>query len=367
VFASKESNKNAQLPKPGSKADFADLSMLGSPRFLVTVDTEEEFDWRGDFSRTQHGTQHVPAIARFQLLCEERGIKPVYLVDYPIMSDPKAVDLFSVWIASDKAAIGVQLHPWVNPPFAEELTIYNSYACNLPAELEMEKLSRLHAKIVSETGVHPDMYRAGRYGAGGRTVGYLKELGIAIDSSVRSNFDYRGHSGPDYTGYPLNPYWMAGGDVLELPVTTVFGGALCKQGSLLFGKAFISETARSLLSRTGLLERIALTPEGIPLAKAIQAVDLAIDAGVGILNFSFHSPSLDVGHTPYVRTPEELSDFYNWWQIMFDYLEQRGIRPVSVPEIVSLKRHKSSMSAKSSNLPLARYPAHPLSAPQSGL
>jgi hypothetical protein len=366
VIASRGIISNTQLPKPACDADFADLGPLGSPRFLVTVDTEEEFNWGGIFTRDQHGTRHISAIARFQTLCEERGIKPVYLVDYPIMSDPKAVAQLSAWAAADSAAIGVQLHPWVNPPFAEELTTFNSYACNLPAELEMDKLSRLHAKIVSETGVYPDMYRAGRYGAGARTLGFLRELGIRIDSSVRSNFDYCVHSGPDYSSYPLNPYWMADGDVLELPVTTVFGGALRKQGRPLFSKAFTSDTARSVLARSGLLERIALTPEGIPLSKAIQGVDLAIEAGVGILNFSFHSPSLDIGHTPYVRTANDLAAFYDWWQTMFDYLEARGIRPVSVPEITRLKPLKSAVPENSCNLSLARGQALPLSAPQSG-
>jgi hypothetical protein len=366
VFASGGYDRDKQLPKPGSKADFADLSALGSPRFLVTVDTEEEFDWTRPFTRQEHDTQHVPHIARFQTLCEKYGVNPAYLVDFPIMSDPKAVDLLADWASNGRAAIGVQLHPWVNPPFVEEVSSFNSYASNLPAELEMEKLSQLHAKIISETGVRPAIYRAGRYGAGARTAEFLKELGIAIDSSVRSNFDYSSQSGPNYSSYPLNPYWMLGGDLLELPVTTVFGGALRKQGRHLFGAAFTSSTTRSLLARTGMLERIALTPEGIPLQKAIEGVDLAIEAGVGILNFSFHSPSLDIGHTPYVRNHADQMAFYDWWEKMFEYLEQRGIRPVSVAEIAALKPHKMHACQQSSDLALARTVSHPLSAPQSG-
>ncbi len=358
--------RNLQLPKPGSKKDFVDLSPLGSPRFLVTIDTEEEFNWTRPFCREGHGTEHVSHIARFQTLCEEHSIKPVYLIDFPIVSDAKAVAMLSQWAATDKAAIGVQLHPWVNPPFTEDVSLFNSYACNLPAELEMEKLSRLHAKIVSETGARPDIYRAGRYGAGARTAGFLKELGIRIDSSVRTNFDYSKQSGPSYSGYPLNPYWIENSDVMELPVTTVFGGQLRKQGQRLFDGVFSSDTAKSLLARTGLLERIALTPEGIPLAKAIEAVDLSIEAGVGILNFSFHSPSLAPGNTPYVRTEADLVAFYHWWQKMFDYLAQMGVRPVSVSEIAAIKPDKSIAAGIAGDLPLAIGAGVPLSAPQSG-
>ena len=93
------------------------------------------------------------------------------------------------------------------------------------------------------------------------------------------------------------------------------------------------DTSRSILARTGLLERIALTPEGIPLGKAIQGIDCAIEQGVGILNFSFHSPSLEPGHVDYVRNDEELAAFYAWWEGVFAHLAKRGVLPVSVAEI----------------------------------
>jgi hypothetical protein len=82
-------------------------------------------------------------------------------------------------------------------------------------------------------------------------------------------------------------------------------------GPLLFDQVFSSETMRSALARSGMLERIALTPEGIPAEKAIEAIDLAIDDGLPVLTFSFHSPSLAVGHTPYVRTEQQLELFYS--------------------------------------------------------
>ncbi len=312
-----------------------DLSRLGSPRFVVTVDTEEEFNWNGPFTRDQHGLTHVPAIDRFQRLCDANGVKPSYLIDYPIATDRAAIELLGRYADANRAEIGVQLHPWVSPPFNEDVSTYNSFACNLPVELEREKLTGLHRAIVSNFGVQPDSYRAGRYGAGPATPAILQELGIAIDSSVRARFDYSGYDGPNYAHHPQIPYWLVEGEVLELPLTTVFGGALRGAGDLLFSRLFAGANARAVLSRTAMLERIALTPEGIPLDKALHAIDLALEAKLPVLNFSFHSPSLVAGHTPYVRSEEDLAQFYHWWSEVFAHLTRSGVRPVTMAEIKS--------------------------------
>ncbi len=346
------------LLTPHTKPVFANLTDLGGPRFLVTVDTEEEFDWTGPFTRTEHGISHVPAISRFQTLCEKYGVQPAYLVDYPIATDPAAIALFANLAKDGRAAIGAQLHPWVNPPFFEDVSVLNSFASNLPAELERQKLTELYNAIATNIGVRPDMYRAGRYGAGGATTSILRDLGIRIDSSVRARFDYSPQGGPNYSESPVNPFWLSPGDVLELPVTTVFGGALRSSGDMLFGRTFSSDAARSMMSRTGLLERIALTPEGIPLDKAIEGIHLALAEGIGILNFSFHSPSLAPGNTPYVRSNADLEAFYAWWDGVFAYLSQRGVQPIMVSDIAAL----ATAAPSRGELPLASTPSNPLSA-----
>jgi hypothetical protein len=326
-----------------SNPDFADLSALGSPRFVLTVDTEEEFDWTKPFSREGHSTAHLKAIPRFQDMCAESGVRPCYLIDYPITQDAYGADLLSSYAHAGQAEIGVQLHPWVSPPFDEVVSAHNSYACNLPPELERAKLTYLHAAIVSETGVRPDVYRAGRYGAGVNTPQILKDLGISIDSSVRARFDYSSQGGPNYAQHPLNPYWIERDQLLELPLTTVFAGAMRSAGNVVFGEWFGSQAARSVLARSNMLERIALTPEGIPLEKALEGIDLALKEGVQVINLSFHSPSLAVGHTPYVRTAEQLDGLYKWFAGVFDHLQQSGVRPTTMDEIKAASRFNAKL------------------------
>ena len=332
VQAQSKGRENYRSP-PANRFDFAALTALGSPRFVLTVDTEEEFDWNKPFSRDGHGTTHLKEVPRFQAMCDDAGIKPVYLVDYPVTQDGFGAELLGGYAKAGRAEIGVQLHPWVNPPFAEEVSARNSFACNLPPELERAKLAQLHTAIISRMGVRPDCYRAGRYGAGALTPQILQDLGIAIDTSVRACFDYSREGGPNYAQHPVNPYWIEHGSLLELPVTTVFAGAIRAAGNVVFGHWFESQAARSMLARSNMLERIALTPEGIPVEKALEGIDLALREGVKVINLSFHSPSLAVGHTPYVRSHEQLEAFYGWFAAVFAHLEKSGVRPTTMAEI----------------------------------
>jgi hypothetical protein len=313
--------------------DFLDLPTFVSPRFVLTVDTEEEFDWTRPFVRSGYGTSHLKSVPRFQALCSDRGIAPCYLVDFPITEDMDGVDMLAGFANSGAAEIGVQLHPWVNPPFEESLSNTNSYACNLPEPLERAKLSLLYSTIKERFGVMPDAYRAGRYGAGRNTAAILTDLGISIDTSVRSRFNYTRQGGPDYTHHPVNPYWIERGRLIELPITTVFGGAMRSVGNMVFGQWFNSQAARALMARSGLIERIALTPEGISLPKALEGIDLALAEGVKVINLSFHSPSLAVGHTPYVRDERQLKQFYDWFAGVFAHLQSSGVRPATMAEI----------------------------------
>ncbi len=318
----------ARIEKAGFRPGFGQ-------RFILTVDTEEEFDWSKPIQREGYGLNHLSSLAKFQQFCENEGACPVYLIDWPVATSPVAADILGDAVARGCAEVGVQLHPWVNPPFDEEITNPNSFAGNLPAELEQAKFTRLRDAIEANFGTVPKIYRAGRYGAGPNTAAMLRDRGIAMDSSVRTKFDYSSEGGADYRQHPLEPYWLdADHTVLELPLTTTFWGMLRKQGDLLYPLMWRAPSLRGVLSRLGLLERIPLTPEGVSVEEAIRGVDIALDDGLPLLVFSFHSPSLHPGHTPYVRNEEDLDALYDWWRRIFAYLAQRGVRPANVQQIM---------------------------------
>ncbi|WP_137678933.1 polysaccharide deacetylase family protein [Aurantiacibacter suaedae] len=319
-------------PPPQALARFPD----GKTRYLVTVDTEEEFDWDKPIKRDGYGLEHVSRLAQFQQFCEEMGVVPIYLVDWPIATSALAGEILRDPVAAGRAEVGVQLHPWVNPPFSEEVSQTNSFAGNLPFALEAEKFARLRDRIEAQFGAAPLIYRAGRYGLGPRTAEILQTNGIAIDTSVRAKFDYAASGGPDYRLHPLAPYWLDDAHtMLELPLTTTFWGLLRELGDAIYPRLWRMPQARGALSRLGLLERIPLTPEGVGVDEAIRGIDMALDAGLPVLMFSFHSPSLAPGHTPYVRSAEDLARLYDWWRRIFAYCEGRGVVSSSAADVLA--------------------------------
>lgn len=320
-----------------SSADYIGFAANFQQCYLVTVDVEEEFDWDQPIKRNGYTLKTISAITDFQMLCDQFGVKPLYLIDYPVIDDPVGGPLYADLVKSGRAEVGIQLHPWVSPPFDEQVTQHNSFAGNLPLALEREKLLRLRDRIAQVIGVAPISYRAGRYGLGPNSIDLLCELGIKIDTSVRSNFNYSAEGGPNYAKSPLTPYWLnKQGGLAELPLTTIFSGRLREQGPALFRRIDDMPMLKSILSRTGFLERISLTPEGIGFDDIVKGIDVAIDDGLPILNLSFHSPSLRAGHTPYVTNQAEQEAFFECWRQTFQYLATRNIAAASLSTINSL-------------------------------
>jgi len=321
------------VPGPGDLVKFA--PGFGS-RFAVTVDTEEEFDWKKPFERYGHGLSHVPGIAKFQTFCENAGVSPIYLVDYPVACDARLNDVLGHAILHGRAEIGIQLHPWVNPPHDEDLSVFNSFAGNLPPALERAKFDTLRRTIAQAFGRAPRSYRAGRYGLGPNTAAIIAKGGITIDTSVRARFDYSPEGGPDYRNHPVVPWWIdRAAGLIELPLSTLYCGLLRRSGGWLYHAAAHVPRMRGILARLGLLERVPLTPEGVDIGAALRAIDVALADRLPVLMFSFHSPSLSPGHTPYVRDEAALEQLYDWWRAVFAHLHNRGIAPAGLSDVIA--------------------------------
>ncbi len=325
----------SDLPNRASESDAKFAPDFGK-RVILTVDTEEEFDWNAPFTRDQHGLKHVEQIPRFQEFCEEIGAHPVYLVDWPIANDPGAAQIIGDAVRRGSADIGVQLHPWVNPPFDEVVNAHNSFAGNLPRELEEAKFVRLRDQIERAFGSAPQIYRAGRYGLGPNSTDILRANGIAIDTSVRSLFDYSDQHGPDYTHHPVSPYWAdENRSLLELPVTSVFWGPLRSMGRRIHRVQRFFPTFFAGFSKLKLLERIALTPEGVTAEEAIRGIDVALSDGLPVLVLSLHSPTLAPGFTPYAQTQADVEAVYDWLRQIYEHLAACSVRSASVADIIA--------------------------------
>ena len=340
---------SARLDSPPDNDRYVRFPASFGRRFTIFVDTEEEFDWGRPLRRENRDVTAIRAMPAMHERMRAAGAKPVYLVDHPIAAAPEAVAVLRPWAEKGECTIGTQLHPWVNPPFDEEVNPFNSYTGNLPLQLQRAKLAVLTDTIERAFGVRPAVYRAGRYGVGARTAALLEEAGYTIDLSVRALFDYRRQHGPNFAQVRPQPYWVGDGGLLEVPLSAAFTGRLRRAGGWLFPATSGLPRIRSVLARTGLLARIALTPEDMPLEDVRRAIAHLLADGAQHLSISFHSPSVAPGHTPYVRTAADLAAFHAWWDGLFETLDAQGIEPASIEDVLAAAR--ASRDARESKVP----------------
>jgi hypothetical protein len=235
------------------------------------------------------------------------------VIDYPVASQPTGYEPLQAAAADGRAIIGAHLHPWVNPPHEEEPSALLSYPGNLPPDLEARKLRTLADAIEWTFGRRPTLYKAGRYGLGPHTGALLEREGFLCDLSVCPGADLGGDGGPDFTRFPPEPYWF--GDtrrLLEIPITAGFVGLLHRLGpschAALRGPLAWTRLP-AVASRLRLLDRLRLSPEGVGFEDHARVTRALFARGVRTFTYSFHSPSLKPGCTPYVRDDADLAAF----------------------------------------------------------
>jgi len=302
------------------------------PALYVVVDTEAEFDWDGPFARDQTDVSAMAAIGRAQAVFDRYGLRPVYLIDYPVASQPAGYEMLRPILERDGCAIGAHLQPWTTPPHEEAVTARNTFATNLPPALEARKIATLLAAIERNLGVTPRFYKAGRYGLGPHTIETLARHGIMVDFSVVPGLDLSAMGGPDFSRFKARPYVAEPSGILTLPLTRGYLGALHAAGPGL-DRAFSGRRLHwlhgpGMLRRSGLLDRSNLTPEGVTSAEQIALARAMLDRGYRSLVLTFHSPSLAPGHTPYVRNAADADAFLASLDTVFRTLfEEVGVLP----------------------------------------
>jgi len=82
------------------------------------------------------------------------------------------------------------------------------------------------------------------------------------------------------------------------------------------------------------MERIRLSPEGMTLDEAKRLVRHMAANGQRVFVLTYHSPSLEPGNPPYVRTPDDLRRFLDWLDGFYSFFreEMRG-RPATWREV----------------------------------
>lgn len=292
------------------------------PQLIVVIDTEEEFNWNKPADRSSTSVAAMQYINRVQDIFDDYGITPCYVIDYPIASQEESYMPLVKIFQDKRCEIGAHLHPWVTPPETEELIPENTYPGNLGKTLEYEKLKNLTDKIRQRFDFQPVIYKAGRYGFGLNTEDILTEMGYQIDLSFCPPVNHGQDGGPDYSLAHAQPFWFDDNKkLLEIPITGSFVGFAGSASKLLFDLAQTGKKIKmpGIFNRLGIVDRLVLSPEGFTPEEHIKVTKFLFEKGVRTFTWSFHSPTVMPGTTPYVNNEQELKKFLDSFHHYFDF------------------------------------------------
>ena len=299
------------------------------PVLVTVVDTEEEFDWAAPFSRANTRVTAMRHVSRAHKVFAKYGVKPTYVVDYPVAAQDDGVKPIEELYRSNVCAIGAHLHPWVNPPYSEMVGPSASFTSNLDPALQSSKLRALTDIIGERFNLQPRVFKAGRYGVSRTTTELVAGMDYLVDNSVCPRMDFTGAGGPSFVEFDARPFFLTP-TLLELPCTVDFVGWLGPAGPAVHRAASASVFDRlravGVLSRLRAVRRIMLSPEGNTLEEMCALARGLYRRGLRVFTLSYHSPSLEPGHTPYVRSDRDLETFLSCLDGFCDFFmdELRG-------------------------------------------
>jgi len=295
-------------------------------RLLVGIDTEGDNQWDAA-ARARQRFENIYALPRLHALFARHGVRPTYVITYPVATDARSADVLRALQAGGDCEIGAHHHAWETPPCTPEDIQRHPYAANLPLGQFEDQLARLTEAIEAAVGRRPVSYRSGRFGFSPAHVAGLERLGYLVESSVAPLF-YEAHKGgPDFVEAPLTPYFLAydsatrpgTSDVLEIPCSAGLSRRLPRRLQYLYARAPRPYTTKRVLRKLGVARVRWLRPSYSSLADMIAlARDLA-DANEPVLNLLFHSSEAIVGGSPYNRTEAQLAAFCDALERFFEY------------------------------------------------
>ena len=298
---------------------------------IVSLDTEED-NWHR--SRSDVTVENIKAVTWQAKFFERLGVRPTYFTSYHVAIDPCAADVMREVGDGSRGEIGAHLHPWNTPPLSEAFVPRNSMAKNLPAELQLAKIRTLTAALQEAFGKPPTAFRAGRYGIGPDTVAALVACGYHVDSSVSPFVSLEPvDDGPTFVGAPIVPYRLApghdvrepvpDGPIIEMPLSYGFNRGPFRvfdpvQRLLEAAPAWLH--LPGIAARTGLVQRLSLSPEFTSAADMLAVSARLLEHGARYLHISWHTPSLKPGLSPFTATADDVQRLYASIEDYFDRL-----------------------------------------------
>jgi len=323
--------------------------------FVLSIDTEEEWDWSGPFPKNDCSVENIQQLPKFQEFCEVLNIRPTYFVDYAIADNPEAVSALKTFSNNNLCEIGAHLHPWCNPPYFGETREKESHVINLPITQVEEKLDALIAVLNEQFNIMPNSFRTGRWGIDSKVIQLLAKKGFQVDSSMYPFYKNKYFNNEKVS---LNPYWPDYGNpmkhgsqrnIVEIPVTVGFNRK--NFSTMLKIYKIITHPLLSHLHLTGifwhtrLLRKIYLSPESTSGKDMRALIDSALNNHHPVIHMYFHSSSLIDGATGFMQGEKTYDIICNNIKHVIDYTQQKAnIRFCTISEAASILKQRENNS-----------------------
>ncbi len=317
------------------------ISVSPKTKILITIDTEED-EW-GEFTERSFKVENISQVPLVQELFEHYNARPTYLVDWPVATNSKAVDILKPILDRKHCAIGTHCHSWNTPPQNVPATEFTSMLSNLPYQEIRNKIANLHQAITDAFGKKPTVFRSGRYGFNSDVARCLIGLGYIADSSMTPFWDWRRFHGPDFRHISTYHYRYHKdsfskeskiGPLIEFPLSI---GILQKINFLhKFIRRTFSVPPFSKTKIIGFLEKLSihnlawLSPEKSDATTMIRLVNRFVTLKHSFLVLDFHSTSLLPGKSPYVRNNNDLKRFLKNIEQFLMYTQIKGYECITL-------------------------------------
>jgi hypothetical protein len=312
---------------------------VAGPRLkvVISIDVEEEGLFSGRYPRTPPGVTNVADLERLAFIPREFGLPLTLLVTYRVAQDPAACRVLARWRDGWGAEIGLHLHHWNTPPFADLGDPEPVASEKLPRGLLRDKFASLVSQVENALAVTPRSFRMGRFDAGPQIFSLLPEFGLWVDSSVApltgKNPDARLFLAPA-DPFPLEEMEPEGRGLLEVPITMVPVVA----GTPALAARLAAAAPAPWGARLGNLFRYGavagVQPAWYPLASMQLAARLHRRRGGRVLTLFLHSSELKPGASRLFPTEAAVGRFVAKLRAFLTWLAATGpVQGVTLGEL----------------------------------
>ena len=300
--------------------------------YTITVDTEEEWDWRSGWPTSGFGVANIARLPPFQDLCSRYGAAVTYFANYAVMHNPESRAIVLKLAKENRVEIGMHIHPWNTPPLSERspVSARDSFLHNLPPGLIEGKLASVYDLFVT-SGLRPTSFRGGRYSTGEVVQQFLRSRGFLADASVLPYTAWGEDGAPDYRTRGLMPRRSddppdGGRPLWEIPLTRGFTRRPSAVWRRFYDLAEHTWLARlhvvGIAERAQIVRRVWLNFEQHSAEAIVGFLGVLRRRHPPHVSLTLHSSSLLAGSSPYTRTKEDEQRLFGSVERVLDRLAE---------------------------------------------